>query len=194
MLDALDDEALMRRTGSGDHAAFATLVARHRRPAMRLALRIAGSQGDAEEIVQEAFTRTWVKAPGWQARTAEGREDGGGSFAAWLARVVANLAIDRLRRRPREAAPMDAAAELPSADPSPLEQVAGEQARQRIEAALRALPERQRAAVALCRMEGMSNAAAAKALDVSVGGLEMLLVRARRTLRATLADLIEVQR
>ena len=60
--------------------------------------------------------------------------------------------------------------------------------------ALAALPERQRAAVALCRMEGLSNAAAAKALDVSVGGLEMLLVRARRSLRAALADLIEDER
>jgi RNA polymerase sigma-70 factor (ECF subfamily) len=51
------------------------------------------------------------------------------------------------------------------------------------------LPERQRTALSLCHFEGMSNIEAAAILDISVGALESLLVRARRTLKIELADL-----
>lgn len=151
---------------------------------MILAYRIAGDATEAEDIVQDAFTRAWVKAPAWQPR-----EGGGASFPTWLARVVTNLSLDRLRRRrPGEA--LDAAEDVAADAPSPQDEAAGTQARGRIMAALGRLPERQRAAIALCQFEGLSNAEAARALEVSVGGLELLLVRARRSLRASLADLM----
>jgi len=51
------------------------------------------------------------------------------------------------------------------------------------------LPERQRAALALCHFEGLSNAETGQILELSVGAVESLLVRARRTLREKLADL-----
>jgi RNA polymerase sigma factor (sigma-70 family) len=55
--------------------------------------------------------------------------------------------------------------------------------------AMAALPDRQRAAIALCHYEGLSNIEAAAMLDVTVGALESLLVRARKSLRAALIDL-----
>ncbi len=58
-------------------------------------------------------------------------------------------------------------------------------------AALDGLPARQGTALALCRLQGLSNAEAAGAMGVSIGALELLLVRARRALRGSLADLIE---
>jgi RNA polymerase sigma-70 factor (ECF subfamily) len=51
------------------------------------------------------------------------------------------------------------------------------------------LPERQRAALALCYFEGLGNIEAAAALEVSIGALESLLVRARRAMRGALTDL-----
>ena len=69
MLEPSDDE-LMRAAGTGDRAAFGRLVARHLRRAGSLAGRIAGNRSDAEEIVQEAFLRAWLKAPSWRARDA----------------------------------------------------------------------------------------------------------------------------
>ena len=53
------------------------------------------------------------------------------------------------------------------------------------------LPERQRAALALCYFEGLGNIEAAAMLDISIGALESLLVRARRALREALGDLAE---
>ena len=183
MRDGSDDE-LMRRAGRGDSAAFAALVSRHLPRATALATRIAGNRSDAEEIVQEAFIRTWVKAPEWQSRNAA---SGGAQFTTWFTRVLVNLCIDR-RRRPVPA-PLDAAAEFPAADPGGFESVAREETSARVLAALAGLPERQRAALTLCHWDGRSNIEAAEILDISVGALESLLVRARRTLRTVLADL-----
>ena len=56
-------------------------------------------------------------------------------------------------------------------------------------AAIADLPERQRAALALCHFEDMSNIEAAEVLGLSVGAVESLLVRARRALKESLADL-----
>lgn len=58
----------------------------------------------------------------------------------------------------------------------------------RVHAALAQLPERQRAAIALCYFEEVSNIEAADAMEVSVEALESLLSRARRTLRERLSD------
>jgi RNA polymerase sigma-70 factor, ECF subfamily len=182
MRDGSDDE-LMRRAGRGDRAAYTRLVERHLPRAVALATRIAGSRGDAEEIVQEAFLRTWLKAPEWRDESAPG----GARFTTWLTRVVVNLCIDR-RRKPVMSS-LDLAAELPSSDPGGFELVAQGETRARVLTALSELPERQRAALTLCHWDGMSNTEASDVLGISVGALESLLVRARRTLRESLADL-----
>lgn len=151
---------------------------------MTLAYRIVGDTAEAEDIVQDVFTRTWLKAPAWQAR-----DGGGATVGTWLARVVTNLSLDRRRRRrPGEA--LDHAADIPADAPSPQDEASGSEVRGRIMAALDRLPARQRAAIALCQFDGLSNAEAATALGTSIGSLELLLVRARRSLRAGLADLM----
>ena len=197
MRDGSDDE-LMRRAGRGDNAAFAALVARHLPRATALAIRITGSRSDAEEIVQEAFLRSWIKSPDWESQAAapdaghggtsqSGSGRGTAQFTTWFTRVLVNLCIDR-RRRP-QSAPLEAAAEVAAADPDGLETTAQRETSQRVLAALATLPERQRAALTLCHWDGRSNLEAAEILDISVGALESLLVRARRALRTTLADL-----
>lgn len=197
MRDGSDDE-LMRRAGRGDNAAFAALVARHLPRATALAIRITGSRSDAEEVVQEAFLRTWIKAPDWESQAAapgsspQGSGQGGSGrgaaqFTTWFTRVLVNLCIDR-RRRP-QAAPLEAAAEVAASDPGGLETAAQKETSARVLSALGALPERQRAALTLCHWDGRTNLEAAEILDISVGALESLLVRARRALRVALADL-----
>ena len=59
----------------------------------------------------------------------------------------------------------------------------------RVAQAMATLPDRQRTAIALCHYEGLTNIEAAAILDVTVGALESLLVRARKALRTALADL-----
>ncbi len=180
------DDALMARAGRGDKAAFAVLVRRHLARATAIAQRIVGNKADAEEVVQEAFLRCWQKAPDWQPAGAPGNAERA-QFATWLYRVLTNLCLDR-KRRPQPVE-LEAAGEIADdADDGFARTERGELGR-RVAEAMARLPERQRAALALCYYEDLGNIEAAKILDISVGALESLLVRGRRALRDSLGDL-----
>ena len=181
MTDATDED-LMIRIGNGDRVAFGELVRRHLGRAVAVAQRVTGSRGDAEEIAQEAFLRVWTKAPHW--RSAEG-DFPAARFSTWLHRVVVNLGIDR-KRRPTMSA-LDAAGDPADPADSALRSLEKAQLSRRVAAAVATLPERQRAALALCFYEGLSNREAADILALSPGAIESLLVRARRSLREALA-------
>jgi RNA polymerase sigma-70 factor, ECF subfamily len=203
------DDALMRRAGSGDKAAFALLVGRHLARATALAQRIVGNRSDAEEIVQEAFLRCWQKAPEWRpandrppngkavatdraANDDDRRDEGRGStaqFGTWLYRVLVNLCLDR-RRRPQPIG-IEAADDVPDSAADGFQETSRGETSRRVQAAMAQLPERQRAALALCYFEDMGNIEAAAALEISIGALESLLVRARRALRESLGDLAD---
>lgn len=176
----MDDPDLdfLRRAAAGDARAADALVRRHAARLVRLAARVLGDVGDAEDVAQEAFVRAWRAAPSWQSGRAK--------FETWLWRVTLNLCFDRLRRR-RETPTADAGLLLLDASASASDAWLAEQRAAHVHAALARLPERQRAAIALCYYEDATSIAAAAALEVSVKALESLLSRARRSLRADLA-------
>jgi len=166
----------MTRVAAGDAAAFRLLVERHSAMVHRLAWRMLGP-ADAEDIVQESFTRLWVNAKGWAPA--------GGGLGGWLRRVATNLCLDRLRR-PRTVSDARLAEhedEAPLADDR-IDEVRRQAA---VAAAVRALPDRQCAAIVLTYYEGLPNAEAAAILGLGVKAVESLLVRARRGLVRSLA-------
>ena len=170
------------RIAEGDARAFRELVAEQTPRLTRLATRLLGNQADAEEVVQEALLKVWTKAALWDATR--------GQPETWIYTICTNLCLDRLRR-PKPTVPW--AEDFDPPDPSPTADAGLEiQARDRqVAAAIAALPDRQRAAVVLTYQEGLSNAAVAEHLGVSVSALEALLVRARRTLRTHLSSWLE---
>ena len=180
--DEPTDDALVAASALGDKAAFARLVARHARALTMLAARITGDRAQAEDVVQETFTRAWIKAPTWRAGPGQGHAP----YAAWLTRVAANLSIDQRRR----VVPLHLDAAPDPADPAPDASVRLEQSERAaaLRRAVAALAPRQRAAISLTYDLGLSNIEAATALQTSVGALELLLVRARKALRAALQD------
>lgn len=172
-----DERALMARVGAGDAAAFERLVERHMPMLHALAWRMLGDAGEAEDVVQESLVKLWVNASGWQPS--------GGGLGAWLRRIASNACLDRLRR-PRmlsdESLP-ERADDHPAADAL----IDAERRRVAVQAAILALPDRQRAAIVLTYHEGVSNAEAASILGIGVKALESLLVRARQGLSQRLA-------
>lgn len=168
------------RAASGDRSAQAALVHRHMPRAYALARRMLRDDAEAEDVTQEAFLRAWKAMPDWQPRAR---------FSTWLHRVVLNLCYDRLRKH-RETL----MAEPPErVDPAPKPDEAVEQTQRmaHLSAAIDALPERQRAALSLCALDGRSNIEAAEIMEVSVEALESLLARARRTLKTKLKPVRE---
>ncbi len=182
MTDATDED-LMMRVGTGDRIAFGELVRRHLDRTVGFAQRVTGSRGDAEEVAQEAFLRVWTKAPTWRAGHGE---SGTARFTTWLYRVALNLSIDRKRRPTHD--PLGDAVEPTDPADSAVETIAKARLSAEVAAAVATLPERQRAALALCFYDGLSNREAAAVLSLTPGAVESLLVRARRSLRQALAN------
>ncbi|MDZ4362763.1 RNA polymerase sigma factor, partial [Brevundimonas sp.] len=128
---------------------------------------------------QETFVRAWKQAGSWKP--------GGARFDTWLHRVGLNLCYDRLRRR-REV-PTESPPDRPDEGPAPDRGLIAADTAQRVDAALAALPERQREALVLCHYQELTNIEAAALMAISVEALESLLSRGRRALRLSLADL-----
>lgn len=176
--DPRSDSALLAAYGRGEQAAAAVLTARLAPRAYRLAARYLGDVAEAEDVAQEAMLRLWRAAPGWQA-------DGPAQPATWLYRVVMNLCTDK-RRRARPIAPLEAVPE--PADPAPAAEARlHQQARaEALEAALATLPPRQRQAVILRHLEGLSNPEIAAAMEIGIEAVESLTARGKRALAAQL--------
>lgn len=173
------DERLLEQAGRGDENAFAQLVARHADRVFSLALRVAGSEADAEDIAQEVFLTVWCRAADW--RPGEAR------FSTWLYRVTLNQSLNHRQRVVTRHAPLDGVAEPVDPAPTQEDRLDERQGRERIVQALATLPEGQSIAMTLIYEGGLSNAEAASAMGISVKALEALLVRARRKLREMMA-------
>jgi RNA polymerase sigma-70 factor (ECF subfamily) len=167
------DESLMTLVACGDQRAFRILMGRHMGLAIRLAQRLLGDAAEADDIGQETFLRVWKRAGSFDPELAR--------FTTWLYRIVLNLSFDRRRKPP--SLPIDEAAEIRSDDPEPLTVMIENEDRRGVAAAVAALPQRQRVAIALFHMEGLSVREAAQSMNVTEKALESLLVRARSAIK-----------
>lgn len=171
------DQALVAGIARGDPAAVRAFVSAKLPRMTALAGRMLGDAAEAEDVAQEVFLRAWKQASTWRPGAAR--------FDTWMHRVAMNLCYDRLRRR-RER-PTDAPPERADDGPAPDAGLLSAETAARVDAALAALPERQKEAIVLVHYQEMSNIVAAEIMEVSVEALESLLSRGRRALRSALA-------
>ena len=178
--DDLSDDGLLLLYGQGDKEAARMLAARLGPRAFAYAYRLLGDRAEAEDIAQEAMLRLWKMAPDWQVGQAK--------VTTWLFRVVGNLAMDLLRaRRRRRAVPLDDAPEVADGAASALGGMIDDDRMAALQSALDRLPERQRQAVVLRHIEGMTNPEIAAIMEVGVEAVESLTARGKRALAAALA-------
>ncbi|MGP9790355.1 RNA polymerase sigma factor [Roseinatronobacter sp. NSM] len=176
-MDAANHDAgLLAQFAQGDRLAAQTLTDRLAPRILRFAARMLGDRTEAEDVTQETMLRLWRIAPDWQ--------DSGIAPAAWAFRVAANLCTDRLRRRrPGPTEMPDLPDDTPGMD-ARMMQTARAAA---LDAALAALPERQRQAVILRHLEGLSNPEIAAIMMIGVEAVESLTARGKRNLAALLS-------
>jgi RNA polymerase sigma-70 factor, ECF subfamily len=148
MVHEPDDSALMLRYQDGDVGAFEILYRRHKDAIYRYLLRLCGHRDTAEDIFQEVWGKI-VKARSSYRPTAK--------FTTFLYRVAHNCFIDHLRRNKRHANSATLEPELHS-DPGETPELATERslARERLEIALKTLPEEQRDAFLLSEEGGLN--------------------------------------
>ena len=176
--EAEDEAALVARVAAGEAPAFRALVDRHLPTVLAIARRMLRDDAEAEDVAQETLLRLW--------RNAARLELGEGGVRPWLRRVAANLCIDRVRAQ-RNTSLGDALPE--EVEPaSQMTTLVERELGRRVDAALKALPERQRLALTLFHYEGMSQIEVGEAMGISDEAVESLLARARRALKASLKD------
>ena len=170
---------VLDRARSGDVAAFAQLIRLHERRVLGVAFRLTGNLADAQDAAQEVFMRlhrNLASIPGSD------------SVAPWLYRVTVNACFD-MRRRSKSSAAIAIPASLAAREPSAEALAVRQQDHVRLNAALGELGERERAALILRDLEGLTTAEVAVALGSSESTVRVQIARARLKLRELLKDL-----
>ena len=158
----LSDEALVAGMAAGDAQAAAGFVRRFQARVYGLALSIVGVSATAEDVAQEAFTRAWRFADGYDPRRA--------GVAPWLLAITRNAAIDAVRlRRDRPYEPGVLLAMLTRADEGGSRHDEEIAEVDRVRTALRGLPVEQATAVVLAIFHGWTAKEIAEREGVPLG-------------------------
>ena len=189
----IPDAELAGRAARGDQAAFERIMRLHNRKLFRTARAILRDDGEAEDALQEAYLHAYRSF-------AEFRGDA--QLSTWLARIVANEALQRLRKRERRAeiVPMQAGVtdqELEGAadmktDKSPEAATHSGELRRVLEKQIDALPDDYRAVFMLRAVEELTVEETAAILAIPEATVRSRFFRARSLLRESLAKEIDV--
>jgi RNA polymerase sigma-70 factor (ECF subfamily) len=177
----MDELALIASACKGDARAFNQLVLLYQSMVYNLAYRILGEPDAAADATQDAFLSAFKAMPKFR----------GGSFKAWMLRIVTNACYDQLRIKQRR--PTQSLDDLPVEqdhvhylrDPAerPDERVERQELNQVIQAGIRTLPPEQRVVVVLSDVQGLSYQEIADVAGLSLGTVKSRLSRGRAKLR-----------
>jgi RNA polymerase sigma-70 factor, ECF subfamily len=184
------DNSLVRDAQGGNHAAFAQLVHTHDEAVLKLALRITGSESDAQDIYQEAFLKIYKKLDCFRFEC---------SISTWIYRIVTNVCLDHLRknRNRKESSAIQVNGEGEECDlltqisddrpaNNPERRLLVCELSARISCALQKLTPRERVVFELKHFQGMKLRAVGEILNTSEESVKSSLVRATQKLRLEL--------
>jgi RNA polymerase sigma-70 factor (ECF subfamily) len=189
----MDEGQLIYAAQKGDLDAFNRLVASYQELAFNVAYRLLSDDSSAEDVTQDAFISAYKNLRTYR----------GGSFKAWLLRIVTNGSFDELRRRLRRPqipleTEVDDGEERPDpvwlSDPgeSPHDLAERRELSAAIQRCLDQLEAEFRTAVVLVDVQGMDYAEAAQVLRRPLGTVKSRLARARSHLQLCLQDFVEL--
>lgn len=191
----MDENALIRDAKRGDLDSFNRLVIAYEGIAYGVAYRIMGERQSAEDATQDAFISAYKSLKSFR----------GGSFRAWLLRIVTNACYDDLRKRKRRPASSlddlnDAGIGFDSEESSglftdqqrPEREVEQDELRRAIERCLDLLPGEYKIVAVLVDVQGFDYKEAADVIQKPLGTVKSRLARARSRLRDCLQDTREL--
>lgn len=183
------DAAVVAQVLAGDRDAFRVVVERHSHSLFRLAFRMTGNEQDAEDVVQETFLRAYRRLDRFESRS---------SFSTWIYRIAVNCSLDYSRKRrqeeesrvtPEPEAP-DPVLSLPSTNPSADRLMMSAEVREKVEATMSTLSEKERAAFVLRHFEGLSIEEVARTMGLRANAAKNNIFRAVQKLRRALEPVV----
>ncbi len=181
------DEALVRRVLGGELGLYEVIMRRHNRRLFRVARSILREDGEAEDVVQDAYVRAYAHLAQFQGESA---------FGTWLTRIAVHEALARVRKRSRNASLDDEAVQsedvVADRSPSPEQRAHDRELRRVLEDAVDALPLAFRTVFVMRAVDEMSTTDAAAVLGIPEDTVRTRLHRARGLLQAMLVKRIEV--
>ena len=182
LLDMTDEEAVRRVLG-GETDLFEVIMRRYNQRLYRVARAILRNDGEAEDVIQDAYVRAYEHLDQFAGRAA---------FSTWLTRIAVHEALARKRRSGRleELETVqnkdDYRSILKSSAPDPEAQTAQSQAHHLLAEAIDSLPDDYRTIVVMRDVEEMNVAETASSLEVSEAVVKTRLHRAHAMLRKEL--------
>ncbi len=179
-----EDAELIELALGGDRAAFGSLVRRYQDRLFAAMIQVTGSSEEAEDVVQDAFVRAFLKLETFQNNS---------QFFTWLYRIAFNSALSRMRRR-RGTTSLDQAREAVGDEPvdqasAPDERMLREERVKMVQLALQKLSEDHRSILVLREMEEHAYEDIAEILQISIGTVRSRLSRARSQLKLVLEEM-----
>jgi RNA polymerase sigma-70 factor (ECF subfamily) len=190
--EPLSDEEVVTRVLAGETGMFEIIMRRHNQLLYRVARAILRNDGEAEDVMQDAYVRAYEHLDQFAAKA---------KFSTWLTRIAVHEALSRQRRgnryqelepmSEREGDPMDRFASLA---PDPEQQASNSEVRRLLEEAVEKLPDAYRTIFILRDIEEMSTTDAADVLEITEDNVKVRLHRARALLRKSLYARAGVER
>jgi RNA polymerase sigma-70 factor (ECF subfamily) len=165
----LNEAELIRRCQTGDSEAFCVLIEQYRKVLFGTAFLMTRDHGLAEDMVQEALFRIWRGLPSFRP---------GGSFKAWLVRILVNEVKQLYRKRRVQTAPLGEATALSGNPDEPVEAMLREEERHQLRQGLERLQEEHREVLILRYYADLTVPEIAKALGCREGTVKSRLHRA----------------
>jgi RNA polymerase sigma-70 factor, ECF subfamily len=183
------DAELASMVAGGNTAAFELVMRRHNRTLFRTARAILRDDAEAEDALQEAYLQAYNAIGGFRAEA---------KLSTWLARIVANQALMRLRKRVRrgEVLPLHPMADAENVEvdmqKNPEQETTRSELRKLLETQIDSLPDAYRAVFMLRAVDELSVEETAAVLQIPEATVRTRLFRARSLLREKLAASIDL--
>jgi len=169
-----EDMAMAQAIAAGDRELFREVYDRNANVLYGLAIRLAGSKTEAEDIVQEAFIKAYQKIGLFAGRSA---------LSSWLYRICVNVGLEHLRRRKGNFEEINDA-NIDPVEPDQKKLIL----RRKLDKAIRKLPHGCRTVFVLHEIEGFNHKEIAERLNLSEGTSKSQLFKAREMLRSILTE------
>ena len=182
----MDEKQLVENLIRGDENSFRYMVNQHRQTVVNVCYRIMLNTEDAEDIAQEVFVEVFFSIKKFR---------GSSKLSTWIHRIAVSKCLDEIKKRSRKkriatfgkSTGLDEVVHWLSGNDFADSRIIHSEELEKLNIALNKLPENQRIALALSKIEGLSNTEISEILEKSVSSIDSMVFRAKQNLLINLS-------